>query len=318
SEPASRARRAKRAPRLGDPRAGTRYRFRFRKVGPATLLGHLDLVRELPRIFRRLAIPVVYSGGFHPKPQMTFSPALSLGTPSLDEYLDVRLLPALGPDELATLCERMTAEAPGGLEIASATALSDTPRAPSIAALVCGARYWLLFAPAVVCDALGVAGEPPSPARARELLGRACERVLAAPSLSVARELDKGLARRLEVRPLLTDLCVVRDDLADTLAAIGLVGTLVAVEATLAIRPEGSFKTGELAAHLFAAGRAGSPGVVAAFEAPPHRAVRVALELAPAVDEGAPPERESGEGVRELPPTEVEVRAGAEPLLGAV
>ena len=43
----------RKGPRIGDPNEGYRYRLRFEKKGPAALLGHLDLVRELPRIFRR-------------------------------------------------------------------------------------------------------------------------------------------------------------------------------------------------------------------------------------------------------------------------
>ena len=69
-------------PREGLPSA--RYRFWFEKVGPVALIGHLDLVRELPRVFRRAGVAMVHTKGFHPKPDMTFSPALSLGVLSLD------------------------------------------------------------------------------------------------------------------------------------------------------------------------------------------------------------------------------------------
>src|SRR5262249_54495760 len=62
-----------------------RYRFAFTKLGPAALLSHLDLIRALPRVFRRVGIPIHYSQGFHPKPDMIFSPALSLGVASLGE-----------------------------------------------------------------------------------------------------------------------------------------------------------------------------------------------------------------------------------------
>ena len=74
----------------GEGRAA--IRFVFAKVGPMAFLSHLDLIRALPRSFRRIDMPIFYSSGFHPKPDMTFSPALSLGVASLSEVLDVKLI----------------------------------------------------------------------------------------------------------------------------------------------------------------------------------------------------------------------------------
>ena len=73
-----------------------RYRFKFEKTGPTALLGHLDLIRALPRVMRRIEVPIAYSQGFHPKPDLTFSPALSLGVLSLSEFVDMKLLCDLG------------------------------------------------------------------------------------------------------------------------------------------------------------------------------------------------------------------------------
>ncbi len=86
-----------------------RYRLRFEKTGPSAFVGHLDLLRLLPRVFRRLDLPVLYSQGFHPKPDLTFGPALSLGIASLDEHIDVRITADL---DLEGLCEQLTAHAP--------------------------------------------------------------------------------------------------------------------------------------------------------------------------------------------------------------
>ena len=78
SRPAARAQ--------GEPH---RYRLRYTKLGRVAYLGHLDLVRHLPRIFRRAGLELFYSVGFHPKPELSFGPALGLGIPSLGELLDV-------------------------------------------------------------------------------------------------------------------------------------------------------------------------------------------------------------------------------------
>ena len=72
-----------------------RVRIAYTKLGRAAFRGHLDLVRLLPRIFRRLDLPMFYSQGFHPKPDMTFGPALPLGVASHTEYLDVKLIETL-------------------------------------------------------------------------------------------------------------------------------------------------------------------------------------------------------------------------------
>src|ERR1043166_2759056 len=77
-----------------------RFRLRFEKTGPAALLGHLDLGRELPRAIRRAGVRLRYSEGFHPKPDLSFGPALSLGVASLDEYVDAKLIDAPGTEEL--------------------------------------------------------------------------------------------------------------------------------------------------------------------------------------------------------------------------
>ena len=45
-------------PVQGEPR---RYRFVYEKLGAAAFLSHLDVIRALPRSFRRLEVPLFYS-----------------------------------------------------------------------------------------------------------------------------------------------------------------------------------------------------------------------------------------------------------------
>ncbi|MCO4763611.1 MAG: TIGR03960 family B12-binding radical SAM protein [Myxococcales bacterium] len=95
-----------RAPYMGPVH---RYRLRFSKQGAESLTSHLDLVRSLPRIFRRAGLPLRYSDGFHPKPVVSFAPALPLGTRSVDEVMDVDLMAQLDAgDVLARLKEAET------------------------------------------------------------------------------------------------------------------------------------------------------------------------------------------------------------------
>jgi len=63
----------------------------YRKTAPMSLRGHLDMVRVLPRVFRRAGLPLFYTEGFSPRPMLAFGPALALGMQSLAEYVDFAL-----------------------------------------------------------------------------------------------------------------------------------------------------------------------------------------------------------------------------------
>lgn len=73
------------------PPAFHTYRLAFTKTGPAAWMSHLDLVRTLPRIFRRANLPLKFTEGFHPRPQLAFSPALGVGVHGRREFVDVPL-----------------------------------------------------------------------------------------------------------------------------------------------------------------------------------------------------------------------------------
>jgi len=98
------------------PRAQTgervRYRLRYAKVGRSAWIGHLDLVRELPRVVRRAGFVPWLSRGFRPRPLLTFGPALPLGWPAAAELVDVSLAEAPDADELV---RRLATAAPEGL-----------------------------------------------------------------------------------------------------------------------------------------------------------------------------------------------------------
>lgn len=112
------------------------YRVRFQKIGKAALGGHLDLVRNLPRVLRRAGLEMYYSQGFHPKPSLIFGPALKLGIESLCEFLDLELVTQVEPSELAA---RLSASSPEGIVFTGARAL--LPKEPSIARAIQWAEY---------------------------------------------------------------------------------------------------------------------------------------------------------------------------------
>ena len=64
---------------------------RFEKGEAVRFVSHLDIQRTFQRAFRRANIPLAYSQGFNPHPQLSFATALSLGYTSEAEWFDVKL-----------------------------------------------------------------------------------------------------------------------------------------------------------------------------------------------------------------------------------
>jgi radical SAM family uncharacterized protein/radical SAM-linked protein len=114
-----------------------RVRLRYTKLGRVAFLGHLDLVRHLPRVFRRAGVELRYSIGFHPKPDLSFGPALALGIPSLGELLDVKLAEVVPADELARRLQRVTLE---GVDWLAGVALGAGDRA--LGRVLARAEFW--------------------------------------------------------------------------------------------------------------------------------------------------------------------------------
>jgi radical SAM family uncharacterized protein/radical SAM-linked protein len=206
-----------------------RYRIAYEKLGPVAFLGHLDLVRELPRVLRRIEVPMAYTEGFHPKPDMAFGPALSLGVPSLEEYIDFKLLSV---QDVPSLLARMNGASPAGLRFTAAALL--TPFDPGITKVISGARYALVFAR----SALPEGGE----AWLRERAAAA----LAADTLPVTRVIDRQ-SKPVDVRTYLRSLEVGSEAAKMAVARAGLVGDLVVVEVEVAVLGSGAVKSSEVA-----------------------------------------------------------------------
>jgi radical SAM family uncharacterized protein/radical SAM-linked protein len=130
-----------------------RFRFRFGKLESAVFLGHGDLIRELPRILRRAGLRLKYSEGFHPKAELSFAPALSLGIPSLDEYFDAVIM---DPPPIEYVLGRLSTEQSGGLWFRGATALSTDD--PGLSKLVHAAHYVLMIPASALTEIGGESG----------------------------------------------------------------------------------------------------------------------------------------------------------------
>jgi radical SAM-linked protein len=231
-------------PTQGEPR---RYRFVYEKLGAAAYLSHLDLIRALPRAFRRLELPLYYSGGFHPKPDMTFGPALSLGVASLCEVVDVKIAADI---DAPSLLAALSAGAQPGLRFTGGAVLGAQDAA--INRVVDTARY-----------AVGVPRAALEPRGGESWLRDRIERALEASSLIVVRRID-GIGKRVEVRAFLRSVAI-DDEARNALAEAGLVGGLVPLAIDVEVRGSGGVKVAEVIEAV-----CGDAEV-------PHRAVRVAL-----------------------------------------
>jgi radical SAM-linked protein len=233
-----------------------RTRFLYAKVGPMAFLSHLDLIRALPRSFRRIDVPLYYTSGFHPKPDMTFSPALSLGVASLAEILDVKLTVDVDPDALAP---QLTRVSPEGLVWKAGVSLGASDRGVSKA--IDGARY-AVGIPRRALDAIG--GE------AR--LAAEVQRVLEAPEVRLVRRFERGLAKAIDAKRFLRALSPFDRRAAAFLEDARVAGDLVPLLVDVAITGEGGVKIAEVMEALFGKNEDGDVTI-------PYHAVRAELGL---------------------------------------
>lgn len=68
-----------------------RLRIRYRKDDVLMWIGHLDLMRLISRLLRRISAPIATSGKFSPKPRLTLGPPLSVGVSADAELADFEL-----------------------------------------------------------------------------------------------------------------------------------------------------------------------------------------------------------------------------------
>lgn len=110
-------------------------RVRFTRGDNVKFISHLDLMKVFERTLRRTGLPIAYSQGFNPHPQMVFGLPLSVGVTSEAEYADFELAENFEPPEFM---ERMNRELPGGIVIKDAVIKASKG---NIMASVSGAAY---------------------------------------------------------------------------------------------------------------------------------------------------------------------------------
>ena len=217
-----------------------RLRLAFQKTGRFAFQGHLDLVRLFPRMFRRLDMPMYYTEGFHPRPEMTFSPALSLGIPSLGEFLDLKLRAGFVADtDVDDLLDRLNGVAFEGVRFTGARVLG--PNDPALGRILTDAE-WVAAIPRSALSSLGFADEA--------ALRAHVEARAASETIEVVRRV-KGIGRVINVRQILREVAVGEGH--EQVAEAGIVGDLIPVRFITWMRAEGSAKPLEVIAALLSA-----------------------------------------------------------------
>ncbi len=113
-----------------------RYRFRYRRSGPARFFGHLEVNRSLVRAVRRARLPIRYSQGFHPLPKMVFGPAPPVGVSSEAEYFEVELVERMTPQRVL---EALSPAMPPGMEISE---VMEIPlKSPPVTVMINAFKY---------------------------------------------------------------------------------------------------------------------------------------------------------------------------------
>ena len=91
-----------------------KIRMWFGKIDEMGLISHLDLVRLFDRAIRRAALPISFTGGYHPGPKIAIANALSLGITSNGEIVDFELTDDIDVEEFRT---RLAAQLPENIPI---------------------------------------------------------------------------------------------------------------------------------------------------------------------------------------------------------
>jgi len=172
---------------MGAASSPNRFRVRlvFEKTAAARHLSHADSIRVWERSFRRAGVPLAYSGGFAPRPQIRFGPPVPVGYEAHEELLDAILE---RPVDGLWMIGELNRSLPEGLRVRQALQTGDSP-----ASLMSSARS------AVYEVSLA---SPPAD------LGSRISAFLAMETAPVQVQRRLGGGRTLDLRPEVLDLSV--------------------------------------------------------------------------------------------------------------
>lgn len=194
-----------------------RYRMKFSKLGDLRFISHLDLSHTFERSARRSGILLAFSQGFHPHPKIAFATALSVGTTSESEYVDIETEIEFNPEELV---DKLNSQLPKGIEITEAVQIPEN--SPALMAQVSAARY------KVVIEGLTES------ASIREALGK----LMSKETIFVMKKSKSGI-KEIDIKPHIMDLSLGDDGSIEMLLATGSQGMIKPDDLFAALQKDG-------------------------------------------------------------------------------
>ncbi|MEL6229498.1 MAG: TIGR03960 family B12-binding radical SAM protein [Cyanobacteria bacterium J06627_3] len=167
-----------------------RIRVTLGKLGDMALIGHLDLARMLDRAVRRAALPISFTGGYHPGPRIAPANALSLGATSTGEVIDFELTEQM---DIADFRQRLQEQLSDTLPIYEVNEVDI--KAPSATKALEQADYLLAI----------TAQEDHRPARWQQWIGQ----ILATDEISDTHTTKSGKIKQINLRERLHRLEIV-------------------------------------------------------------------------------------------------------------
>jgi len=113
-----------------------RLRIKFSRSAEIEFISHLDMVRLWERALRRAGIPLTYSQGFSPHPQISIAVPISIGMTSEAELMDITCDRTLTPH---WIIDTLKQQLPKGIEIINVSQIA--PSVPSLQSQVRFTEY---------------------------------------------------------------------------------------------------------------------------------------------------------------------------------
>ena len=210
-----------------------RIRLRFSKRGGIRYISHLDLIRTFERAIRRSGLPIRMTGGFNPRPRLSFPLSLAVGIEGEEEVVELELAEWVAPAEAA---EGLQKQLPDGLDIIATKLLPDGRKGRVVEVV-----YEVGTAPGH-----GLFGDIPIEQRIASVMTRR-SLIVKRPSRTVGRRAGRGSGTRGRVRDA-ADAGSKSVDIRPYVRDIRPVGDALLIH--LEVTPQGSARPQEVLAAL--------------------------------------------------------------------
>lgn len=175
-----------------------KLRIKYHKEHHLRFVAHLEMVRLMERVFRRMGLPLRYTEGFNPHPRISFASPLSVGVESVAELLDVELTEKMPVKEVLA---RAHGALPRGLSFETAKYVEDKR---SLMSLVTWAEY------TVQIDCFIEAW------RMKEII----HQLMATETLPMKKKGGKSDGKTVDIRPQIAEIALLESEQGATLRMV--------------------------------------------------------------------------------------------------